>query len=88
MDGWNAESNASNMLSEMGIPTEQHSQLMKDVEPTTKVKVLLAQALFGDPDYLILDEPTNNLDINTIFLIQFAIRQHMKISVCKLPSNH
>tara|TARA_B100001250_G_scaffold126101_1_gene107293 strand:- start:2751 stop:4352 length:1602 start_codon:yes stop_codon:yes gene_type:complete len=70
MDGWNAESNASNMLSEMGIPTEQHGQLMKDVEPTSKVKVLLAQALFGDPDYLILDEPTNNLDINTIFWLE------------------
>ena len=47
MDGWNAESNAANMLSEMGIPTNQHTFLMKDIEPNTKVKVLLLQALFG-----------------------------------------
>ena len=70
MDGWNAEANAGNMLSEMGIETVQHIQMMKDVEPNIKVKVLLAQALFGDPDYLILDEPTNNLDVKTIFWLE------------------
>jgi len=70
MDGWNAESNAGNMLSGMGIPTDQHNTFMKDVEPNVKVKVLLAQSLFGNPDYLILDEPTNNLDIKTIFWLE------------------
>jgi len=75
MDGWNAESNAGNMLSEMGIPINQHDLLMKDVEPNIKVKVLLAQSLFGNPDYLILDEPTNNLDVKSIFwLEEFLLR--------------
>ena len=70
MNGWNAESDAGNMLNGMGIPVDQHNSLMKDVENSTKVKVLLAQALFGNPDYLILDEPTNNLDAKTIFWLE------------------
>ena len=75
MDGWNAESNAANMLSEIGIPATQHTFLMKDIEPNTKVKILLLQALFGNPDFLILDEPTNNLDTKTIFwLEEFLLR--------------
>ena len=70
MDGWSAESNAADMLCGMGVPTEEHNLLMKDVEPITRVKVLLAQALFGNPDCLILDEPTNNLDLKTIFWLE------------------
>ena len=70
MNGWNAESDAGNMLNGMNIETNQHNLLMKDVEPNTKVKVLLAQSLFGNPDYLILDEPTNNLDAQTIFWLE------------------
>ena len=70
MNGWNAESNAGNMLNEMGIPTNQHNLLMKNVEANIKVKILLAQSLFGNPDYLILDEPTNNLDTKTIFWLE------------------
>ena len=70
MNGWNAESDAGNMLNGMGINTEQHNLLMKNVEPNVKVKVLLAQSLFGEPDYLILDEPTNNLDAKTIFWLE------------------
>ncbi|TQI70210.1 ATPase subunit of ABC transporter with duplicated ATPase domains [Gramella sp. Hel_I_59] len=66
MDGWNAESNAASMLSNLGIKTEMHYAQMKDLDGTQKVRVLLAQALFGSPDVLIMDEPTNDLDYETI----------------------
>lgn len=76
MDGWNAESDAANMLSGLGIKEEFHHSLLKDISGNQKVRVLLAQALFGNPDVLILDEPTNDLDIHTIawledFLLDF-----------------
>ena len=70
MNGWNAESDAGNMLNGMDVSSDMHNSLMKDAEPIVKVKVLLAQALFGNPDYLILDEPTNNLDAKTIFWLE------------------
>lgn len=66
MDGWNAESDASQLLQSMGIPEDQHQTLMKDLPESEKIKVLLAQALFGKPDVLLLDEPTNGLDPMTI----------------------
>jgi ATPase subunit of ABC transporter with duplicated ATPase domains len=66
MDGWNAESDAANMLSGLGIKEELHHQLVKDLNGKEKVRVLLANALFGNPDILLLDEPTNDLDIETI----------------------
>lgn len=66
MGGWNAESDAQTMLSNVGIPESMHYTLMSELENKDKVKVLLAQALFGNPDVLILDEPTNDLDIDTI----------------------
>lgn len=66
MGGWNAESDAQTMLSNVGIKEDMHYQLMGELENKDKVKVLLAQALFGNPDVLILDEPTNDLDIDTI----------------------
>ncbi len=66
MGGWNAESDAQTMLSNVGIKEDMHWQLMSELENKDKVKVLLAQALFGNPDVLILDEPTNDLDIDTI----------------------
>jgi len=66
MGGWNAESDAQTMLSNVGIKEEMHWQMMSELENKDKVKVLLAQALFGNPDVLILDEPTNDLDIDTI----------------------
>lgn len=66
MGGWTAESDAQTMLSNVGISDDMHWQLMSELENKDKVKVLLAQALFGNPDVLILDEPTNDLDIDTI----------------------
>lgn len=66
MDGWNAESDASQLLQSMSIGEEQHQSLMKDLPESDKIKVLLAQALFGKPDVLLLDEPTNGLDPQTI----------------------
>ena len=76
MDGWEAESDAANLLNGLGIETELHYKLMKDLTGSEKVKVLLAQALFGNPDILLLDEPTNHLDLDAIawleeFLINF-----------------
>ena len=66
MDGWNAESDAASLLSNLGIKEDLHYNLMKDLDGIQKVKVLLAQALFGNPDVLIMDEPTNDLDFDTI----------------------
>ncbi len=66
MGGWNSESDAQTMLSNVGIEDSLHYTLMGELENKDKVKVLLAQALFGNPDVLILDEPTNDLDIDTI----------------------
>ncbi|WP_026954541.1 ABC-F family ATP-binding cassette domain-containing protein [Algoriphagus vanfongensis] len=76
MDGWNAESDAAALLSGLGITEDLHYQPMKNLAGNQKVRVLLAQALFGNPDILILDEPTNDLDSETIawledFLVNF-----------------
>ncbi len=70
MDGWNAESDAAKLLTELGIATEVHSQQMKQLEGGAKVRVLLAQALFGNPDILLLDEPTNHLDVETCMWLE------------------
>lgn len=66
MNGWNAESDAAALLSNLGIKEDTHYTLMKDLDGKSKVRVLLAQALFGNPDVLIMDEPTNDLDYETI----------------------
>ncbi len=76
MNGWEAESDAESLLNGLGIPTQEHHALMKDLTGNQKVKVLLARALFGNPDILLLDEPTNHLDLDAIgwleeFLINF-----------------
>ncbi len=74
MNGWEAESDAANLLNGLGVDTEYHYTLMKDLVGSLKVKVLLAQALFGNPDILLLDEPTNHLDLDAIaWLEEFLI---------------
>ena len=76
MDGWNAESDAENLLNGLGVDNQYHYQMMSEIPAAIKVKVLLAKALFGNPDILLLDEPTNHLDLDAIawleeFLINF-----------------
>ncbi len=66
MNGWNADSDAATLLSNLGIKEANHYSLMKDLDGKQKVRVLLAQALFGNPDVLIMDEPTNDIDYDTI----------------------
>ena len=66
MAGWNAESSAATLLSNLGISEDLHYTTMAELDSKLKVRVLLAQALFGNPDVLIMDEPTNDLDYETI----------------------
>ena len=72
LGGWEAESEAASLLSDLGIPTDLHDKLMSEIEDNLKVRVLLAQSLFGNPDILLLDEPTNHLDLASVaFLEEF-----------------
>ena len=76
MNGWEAESEAATLLSQLGVTEDLHYKQMSEIEPALKVRILLAQALFGNPDILLLDEPTNNLDLESIawleeFLFKF-----------------
>lgn len=85
MGGWNAESDAQTMLSNVGIKDEMHWQMMSELENKDKVKVLLAQALFGNPDVLILDEPTNDLDIETLRALENAL---LEFPGCAMVISH
>lgn len=76
MNGWNAESDAAALLSSLGIKEEYHYSLMKDLDGKQKVRVLLAQALFGNPDVLIMDEPTNDLDYETITWLEHFLANY------------
>ena len=76
LDGYTAESRAGDLLAALDIPVAQHYGSMHEVAPGWKLRVLLAQALFGDPDIMLLDEPTNNLDINTIRWLENILNQY------------
>lgn len=76
MGGWNAESDASTLLSNVGIEPDMHYTMMGDLDNKAKVRILLAQALFGNPDVLVLDEPTNELDVYTISWLEDFLAQY------------
>ena len=70
LNGWEAEAQAGELLSGLGIPVPRHGMLVKDLDDGDKVRVLLAQAVFGEPDILLLDEPTNHLDVDSILWLE------------------
>ncbi|MGZ3777372.1 MAG: ABC-F family ATP-binding cassette domain-containing protein [Mucilaginibacter sp.] len=88
MDGWNAESNAATLLSNLGIKEEFHYSLVKDLDNTQRVRVLLAQALFGKPDILLLDEPTNDLDIHTVSWLEDFLASYEAIVLVVSHDRH
>lgn len=88
MDGWNAESNAATLLSNLGISEDLHYKLLKELDGNQKVRVLLAQALFGKPDILLLDEPTNDLDISTIAWLEDFLASYESIVLVVSHDRH
>ena len=88
MDGWNAESDAATLLSNLGIKEMYHSRLLKELDGNQKVRVLLAQALFGNPDILLLDEPTNDLDLETIGWLENFLADYEKIVLVVSHDRH
>ena len=88
MGGYTAESDAASLLSELGVGESLHQSLMRDVPGALKVRVLLAQALFGNPDILILDEPTNNLDVQTISWLENFLGGYENIVIVVSHDRH
>ena len=88
MGGWNAESDAANMLSSLGVKEEFHNKKVKELDGNQKVRVLLAQALFGHPDILLLDEPTNDLDLETIGWLEDFLADYDKIVLVVSHDRH
>lgn len=88
MDGWNMESNAATLLSNLGIKEEHHYKQLKELDGNQKVRVLLAQALFGNPDILLLDEPTNDLDIETIAWLENFLADYQNIVLVVSHDRH
>ena len=88
LDGWNAESDAAKLLSNVGIPQELLDADMKQLEAGQKVRVLLAQALFGNPDILLLDEPTNHLDVETCVWLEGFLCNFENIAIVVSHDRH
>ncbi|EKE83676.1 ABC-F family ATPase [Idiomarina xiamenensis] len=88
MDGYTAEARAGELLLGLGIPVEQHFGLMSALAPGVKIRVLLAQVLFSDPDIMLLDEPTNNLDINTIRWLEDVLAERQSTMIIISHDRH
>ncbi len=88
MNGWNAESDAAALLSNLGIAEDLHYTLMADMEAKLKVRVLLAQALFGNPDVLVMDEPTNDLDYDTIQWLENFLADYENLVIVVSHDRH
>jgi ATPase subunit of ABC transporter with duplicated ATPase domains len=88
MGGYEAESDASSLLQELGVGEDLHFQLMKDIPSNMKVRVLLAQSLFGNPDILLLDEPTNGLDIDTIAWLENFLADYQNVVLVVSHDRH
>jgi ATPase subunit of ABC transporter with duplicated ATPase domains len=88
MGGYTAESDAGSMLSELGVKESYHQVLMKDIPGNLKVRVLIAQAIFGNPDILILDEPTNDLDVETISWLENFLAEYENIVIVVSHDRH
>jgi ATPase subunit of ABC transporter with duplicated ATPase domains len=88
MNGWNYESDAGNMLSELGVKEEFHNKLMSELNGKEKVRVLLAQAILGNPDILLLDEPTNDLDVDTIAWLENFLANFENIVIVVSHDRH
>lgn len=88
MEGWNAESDAANLLSDLGVKEDLHNTLMSELNPKEKVRVLLAQALYGNPDILLLDEPTNDLDVETITWLENFLADFQNIVIVVSHDRH
>lgn len=88
MDGWNAESDAAELLSNLGIGEEHHFRLMEEMDGKQKVRILLAQALFGNPDVLLLDEPTNDLDAETVLWLEDFLAEYKNTVIVVSHDRH
>ncbi len=88
MGGYEAESNAGSLLNNLGIPENYHQNLLKDIPANMKVRVLLAQALFGNPDILLMDEPTNGLDLETIGWLENFLADYENIVLVVSHDRH
>jgi ATPase subunit of ABC transporter with duplicated ATPase domains len=88
MNGWNAESEAGELLGSLGVSEEFHFMKMADISNNMKVRVLLAQAIFGNPDVLILDEPTNDLDIETISWLENFLADFKNVVIVVSHDRH
>lgn len=88
MNGWDADSEAATLLNSLGIPVEAHQKLLKELNDNEKIRVLLAQALFGNPDILLMDEPTNGLDLETVTWLEDFLADFKNVAIVVSHDRH